>query len=118
MADINEEETRSAGFAVAPLPDDEAVRQKAVEALGLLDTPPEERFDAVVRLAARLFQVPIGYIALIDREHFVKGILPALSGKPENGLPPLFQHRYRTYFRKEPACFPSLPGAQNGETPC
>ncbi len=55
-------------YAIAPLPDNEVARLKAVEALGLLDTPPEERFDAVVRLAARFFQVPISYVALLDKE--------------------------------------------------
>jgi class 3 adenylate cyclase len=57
-----------AGFAIAPIPENEDARLKAVQALGLLDTPAEERFDAVVRLAARFFQVPISYVALVDRE--------------------------------------------------
>jgi adenylate cyclase len=53
-------------YAIAPLPEDEQERLKAVHALDLLDTAPEERFDGVVRLAARLFQVPISYVALLD----------------------------------------------------
>jgi len=68
MADNNGADEAARDYAVAPLPDDDAARIRAVEALGLLDTPAEERFDAVVRLAARFFQVPISYIALIDRE--------------------------------------------------
>ena len=32
----------------------------------ILDTPPEERFDRIVRLARRVFDVPIAYIALVD----------------------------------------------------
>jgi class 3 adenylate cyclase len=63
-----EASTEGANYAIAPLPDNEEARLKAVHALGLLDTPAEERFDAVVRLAARLFQVPISYVALLDKD--------------------------------------------------
>src|SRR5580698_8480426 len=71
MANIEantEPSTEGATYAIAPLPDNEAERLKAVQALGLLDTLPEERFDAIVRLAARLFQVPISYVALLDSD--------------------------------------------------
>jgi adenylate cyclase len=57
-----------AAYAIAPLHENEEERLKAVHALDLLDTPPEERFDAVVRLATRLFQVPISYVALLDKD--------------------------------------------------
>ena len=49
-----------------PLPDDEAARQKALEASGLLDSGAEERFDRITRLARRLFEVPIALITLVD----------------------------------------------------
>lgn len=39
--------------------------------------------------------------------YFVKGILPSLKSEPENGVPRLFQRRYRTYFRKDLKAFPS-----------
>lgn len=52
----------------ARIPPDEAQRQQALEDLKILDSPPEERFDRVTRLAARLFNVPIAYISLIDRD--------------------------------------------------
>ena len=52
----------------APIPDDEAERLADVRALAILDTPPEERFDRIVELAARVFGVPIAYIALIDTD--------------------------------------------------
>jgi adenylate cyclase len=61
-----ETSTGSADYLIAPLPADEEHRLRAVHALELLDTLPEERFDAVVRLAAKLFQVPISYVALVD----------------------------------------------------
>ncbi len=50
----------------APIPANEAQRLKALLALHLLDTPPEERFDRITRLAARILGVPIAYVVLID----------------------------------------------------
>jgi sigma-B regulation protein RsbU (phosphoserine phosphatase) len=55
-------------MVVAPLPHDEPSRLQALYALGLLDTPAEERFDSVARLAAEIFQVPMAFVSLIDRE--------------------------------------------------
>ncbi len=42
--------------------------QLAVEALGLLDGPPEERFDRVTRLARTAFGVPLCTIGLADHD--------------------------------------------------
>jgi|688.fasta_scaffold316612_2 sigma-B regulation protein RsbU (phosphoserine phosphatase) len=53
---------------VPPLAHDEAERLADLRALELLDTPPEERFDRIVQLAASVFDVPIAYIALIDSD--------------------------------------------------
>jgi len=53
-------------YAIAPLPPNESERLSAVQSLGLLDTAAEERFDAIVGLAARIFKVPISYVALVD----------------------------------------------------
>ena len=47
-----------------PLSEDQ--RLAAVHSLHILDTPPEERFDRITRLATELFAVPISYIALVD----------------------------------------------------
>lgn len=47
-------------------PDNEAVRLKNLQALKLLDTAPEERFDRLTRLARRLFDVPIALVSLVD----------------------------------------------------
>jgi sigma-B regulation protein RsbU (phosphoserine phosphatase) len=52
----------------APLPPDERDRLEALYSLRLLDTPQEERFDAVTLLAARLFRVPIAFVSLVDRD--------------------------------------------------
>jgi signal transduction histidine kinase len=47
---------------------DETERLAALQALDLLDTPAEARFDRLTRLAARLFGVPIVLVTLVDRE--------------------------------------------------
>lgn len=47
-------------------PANEAARLKALEALNILDTPPEERFDRYTRLAQHILQTPIVLISLID----------------------------------------------------
>ncbi len=51
-----------------PLPPNEAERLRALLALELLDTAPEERFDRITRIAARLFDMPIVLVSLIDTE--------------------------------------------------
>ncbi len=55
-------------YLVAPRPANEPDRLASVRALELLDTPAEERFDVLTRLAAKLFQVPVSYVALVDDE--------------------------------------------------
>lgn len=46
----------------------ELSRARAVHGIGLLDTPPEERFDRIVRLAQLLFDVPMAAVNFVDRE--------------------------------------------------
>jgi serine phosphatase RsbU (regulator of sigma subunit) len=59
----------------------EQSRLEAVRELGLLDTPPEERFDRVVRLAKRLFDVPTVAVNLIDDDRlFVKSAVGIEAG--------------------------------------
>jgi CheY-like chemotaxis protein len=52
----------------AAVPDDEARRLASLKASGLLDTPPDPRFDRITRLASRYFAVPIALISLVDRD--------------------------------------------------
>lgn len=47
-------------------PNNEALRIQTLRALNVLDTPPEERFDRLTRLAKRLFNVPIALVSLVD----------------------------------------------------
>ena len=53
-------------MAAAALPTDEVHRLAALRALGLLDTPREDRFDRITRLLARTLDVPIALINLVD----------------------------------------------------
>jgi PAS domain S-box-containing protein len=52
----------------APLPLNEAARLESLRALHLLDTPREERFDRITRLAARILGVPSAYVVLVDED--------------------------------------------------
>jgi GAF domain-containing protein len=40
----------------------------ALHSLRLLDTPPEERFDRLTRIASKLFNAPISLITLVDED--------------------------------------------------
>jgi adenylate cyclase len=50
----------------ADLPPDEEARLKALRALELLDTEPEEAFDELVRRAAEATGAPVAVITLVD----------------------------------------------------
>ena len=50
----------------APIPPDENARIEVLNALNILDTPPEERFDRLTRLARRAFHVPISTVTMVD----------------------------------------------------
>ena len=47
-------------------PKDEQARLQALHALNILDTPSEERFDRLTRMAKRMFGVSIALVSLID----------------------------------------------------
>jgi diguanylate cyclase (GGDEF)-like protein len=50
------------------IPEDENMRLNSLKSLKILDTPPEERFDRLVRMACRMFDVPTAFISLIDAD--------------------------------------------------
>lgn len=68
----------------APLPLREAERLQALRELQVLDTPPEARFDRIVAMAAREFEVPMALISLVDgqRVWFKAGAGVSLSEAP------------------------------------
>ena len=51
---------------VPTIPQDEEQRLQGLRSLNILDTPPEERFDRLTRMAKRLLGVPIALVSLVD----------------------------------------------------
>lgn len=49
-------------------PPNEPERLQCLLSTGLLDTPPDERFDRITRLAQKYFNVPITMVSLVDKE--------------------------------------------------
>lgn len=52
----------------APLPAQEEQRLAALQALRILDTPSEDRFDRYTRLASALIGTPFAFISLVDAQ--------------------------------------------------
>jgi GGDEF domain-containing protein len=50
----------------ARIPENEPGRLATLRSLSILDTPREDRFDRFTRLAARVFDMPIALISLVD----------------------------------------------------
>jgi diguanylate cyclase (GGDEF)-like protein len=73
-------------LAPAPKHPEEEVRLKILHDLGLVDTPPEERFDRITRLAQRIFKVPMATISLVDehRQFFKSHQGIDVSGTPRD----------------------------------
>jgi sigma-B regulation protein RsbU (phosphoserine phosphatase) len=46
----------------------ESLRLDDLRSLNLLDTPPEERFDRITRLASAYFRIPTVYVAFIEKD--------------------------------------------------
>ena len=67
----------------APIPLDEARRLVAVRALALVDTPAEERFDRITRVAQRLFGSAAATISLVDE---TREWIKSSSGFPHHQL--------------------------------
>lgn len=59
--------TATVGHAVL-VPIDEAARLDAVRRYDILDTPPDGAFDRITALAARLFDVPIAIVSIVDAD--------------------------------------------------
>lgn len=57
------------GTITRPDTEDEEGRLRALDEYDVLDAPPTEAFDRVTRLAARLFDVSVALLNVIDREN-------------------------------------------------
>jgi hypothetical protein len=62
---------------------DGASRLEALRATHALDTPPEENFDRLTRLAARLLRAPVALVSLVDAE---RQFFKSCVGLPEPWL--------------------------------
>ncbi|TCS63986.1 PAS domain S-box-containing protein [Varunaivibrio sulfuroxidans] len=49
-------------------PATEHERQRSLDKLNITDTPPEERFDRLTRIAKNLFEVPISLVSIVDKD--------------------------------------------------
>jgi phosphoribosyl 1,2-cyclic phosphodiesterase/DNA-binding response OmpR family regulator len=58
-------------WSPADFPDNESARLAALEELGVLSAGREERFDRIARIAARVLEVPVSAVNLIDRDQQV-----------------------------------------------
>lgn len=67
----------------------EATRLALLRATGLLETPPEETFDRLTRLATRLLDVPVSTVTLIEaeRQFFVSCVGVGEPWRSERGTP-------------------------------
>jgi diguanylate cyclase (GGDEF)-like protein len=50
------------------IPENEALRLATLKSLDILDTPPEERFDRVTRMARRMFGVSTALVSIVDED--------------------------------------------------
>lgn len=55
-------------FGINIIPDNDEDRVNALKRYKLLDTPPENAFDNVARLATQIFKVPISLVSLVDEK--------------------------------------------------
>ncbi|MDH3234915.1 MAG: GAF domain-containing protein, partial [Alphaproteobacteria bacterium] len=52
----------------APIPNNEESRLERLRLYRILDTPPEDAFDRIVRIIAETIDVPIALVSLVDSE--------------------------------------------------
>jgi sigma-B regulation protein RsbU (phosphoserine phosphatase) len=58
----------SAGALAGLIPPDEVERLRAVRRYDILDTPPDGSFDRIAALAARIFEVPVATVTIVDED--------------------------------------------------
>lgn len=76
----------TAGRAAAA--DTEAARIEAVRRYDILDTPPDGAFDRIAALAARLFDVPLATVTIVDVDRVWFKAAHGLEGVREVGRDP------------------------------
>ncbi|MBX9361797.1 PP2C family protein-serine/threonine phosphatase [Streptomyces sp. WAC04114] len=73
---------------LVPDPDVEAARIAAVRRYDILDTPPDGAFDRVASMAARLFDVPVATVTIVDTDRIWFKAAHGLEGVAEIGRDP------------------------------
>ncbi|MGW1594977.1 PP2C family protein-serine/threonine phosphatase [Streptomyces sp. NPDC002343] len=73
---------------LVPDPDAEAARIAAVRRYDILDTPPDGAFDRVAAMAARLFDVPVATVTIVDTDRIWFKAAHGLEGVKEIGRDP------------------------------
>ena len=66
-------------------PEDEEKRIESLHSLNILDTPAEERFDRLTRLAKQLFQVKASLVSLVDTDRQWFKSCSGVEGVTETG---------------------------------
>ncbi|MFI7320170.1 PP2C family protein-serine/threonine phosphatase [Streptomyces venezuelae] len=66
----------------------EAARMAAVRRYDILDTPPDGAYDRVASLAARLFEVPVATVTIVDEDRIWFKATHGLEGVTEIGRDP------------------------------
>ena len=85
--------------------EDEDARLSVVRSLELLDTPQEERFDRLARLAAGLLDVPVAFVSIMDSDRLWFKACIGLEGE---SLVRGESFCARTVLRAEPVVVPDL----------
>lgn len=63
------------------IPADDQERLKKLYSYEILDTPPEEAFDKIAKLAAQIFNTPSAFVSFVDKDRvFFKSNLSTLEG--------------------------------------
>ncbi|MER7112473.1 PP2C family protein-serine/threonine phosphatase [Streptomyces sp. NPDC000229] len=66
----------------------EAARMEAVRRYDILDTPPDGAFDRVAAMAARLFDVPVASVTIVDADRIWFKAIHGLEGVTQIGRDP------------------------------